>query len=299
LLQIAASQQGGSRGAQVWGVTKDYGLTSSYQETPGGTWSAWIPAPWVAGGPTSVLQVTACQQNDGRVQLWVTDQQQQLWSIWQTSPGGGWSAWSGPNWSGASKLTQICACQQGGARGAQFWGITNSDGLVSIFQETPGGGWSAWMAAPWVAGGPAAVVDVAAAQQNDGRVQLWVLDQQEQIWSIWQTSPGGGWTGWSGPNWGGSQTLNTLAASQQGGPRGAQLWATDQKNQVWSTYQETPGGGWALWLGPNWQGAAPFIQMAAAQQNNGCVQVWGLDQNLSLKSITQTSPGGGWSNWGP
>lgn len=85
----------------------------------------------------------------------------------------------------------------------------------------------------------------------------------------------------------------------QGGTRGAQLWATDQNNKVWSTYQETPGGGWALWLGPNWAGAPPFIQMAAAQQNNGCVQVWGIDQNLSLKTITQTSPGGGWGAWGP
>lgn len=49
LLQIAASQQGGSRGAQVWGVTKDYGLTSTYQETPGGPWSGWMAPPWVAG----------------------------------------------------------------------------------------------------------------------------------------------------------------------------------------------------------------------------------------------------------
>ena len=146
------------------------------------------------------------QQNDGRVQLWVTDQQEQLWSIWQTSPGGGWSAWSGPNWNGAPTLTQICACQQGGARGAQFWGIT-TNGLVSSYQETPGGNWSGWMPAPWVAGGPTAVLEVAAAQQNNGQVQLWVLDQQQQIWSIWQTSPGGGWSGWFGPNWGGSQKL--------------------------------------------------------------------------------------------
>ena len=299
LLQIAASQQGGTRGAQVWGITRQDGLVSTFQETPGGAWSAWMAAPWVAGGPKTVLQVTGAQQNNGCVQLWVTDQKQQLWSIWQTSPGGGWSAWSGPNWNGASPLMEICACQQGGTRGAQLWGITGSNGLVSTFQETPGGKWSPWMPAPWVAGGPTAVLQVAAAQQNDGRVQLWALDQQEQIWSIWQTSPGGGWTAWVGPNWGGSQKLQTLAASQQGGTRGAQLWVTDQNDQLFSTYQETPGGGWALWLGPNWAGAPPFIQMAAAQQNNGCVQVWGIDQNASVKTITQTSPGGGWSAWGP
>lgn len=300
LLQIAASQQGGARGAQVWGITRDYGLVSTYQETPGGSWSAWMAAPWVAGGPTVVMQVTACQQNDGRVQLWVTDQQEQLWSIWQTSPGGGWSAWSGPNWNGAAKgLMQICACQQGGARGAQLWGVTMRDGLVSTYQETPGGNWSAWMAAPWVAGGPKTVLEIAAAQQNNGNVQLWALDQQLQIWSIRQTQPGGSWTGWSGPNWGGSQALKALAATQQGGTRGAQLWVTDQNYQLWSTYQETAGGVWTLWNGPGWANApGPFIQMAAALQNNGCVQLWGIDQNLAVKSIRQTSPGGGWGSWG-
>jgi len=302
LLQIAASQQGGPRGAQLWGITRDYGLVSTYQETPGGKWSAWIDAPWVAGGPTAVLQVTACQQNDGRVQLWVTDQKQQLWSIWQTSPGGGWSAWSGPNWNGATTLMQICACQQGGPRGAQLWATTAKGTLLTTYQVSPGGNWTGWGSfrnPPGLTQDPPPLIDLAAAEQNNGHVQLWALDQQQQIWTVWQTVPGGNWTAWVGPNWGGSQTLQTLTASQQGGSRGAQLWATDQSNQVWSTYQETPGGGWALWLGPNWAGAPPFIQMAAAQQNNGCVQVWGLDQTLSLKSITQNAPGGNWSAWGP
>ena len=302
LLQVAASQQGGSRGAQVWGVTKDYGLTSSYQETPGGSWSAWMAPPWVAGGPTSVVQVTASQQNDGRVQLWVTDQQEQLWSIWQTSPGGGWSAWSGPNWNGAPKaLVQICACQQGGPRGAQIWATTPTGKFQTAYQVSPGGGWSTWQDfrnPPGLNADPPPLIDLAAAEQNNGQAQLWGLDQKEQLWTVWQTVPGGSWTGWVGP-WGGPVSLQTLAASQQGGARGAQLWATDAKNQVWSTYQETPGGGWALWLGPNWAGAPTFIQMAAAQQNNGCVQVWGIDANLSLKSITQSSPGGGWGKWGP
>ena len=252
--------------------------------------------PWVAGGPTTVLQVTGAQQNDGRVQLWVTDQKQQLWSIAQTSPGGGWSAWSGPNWNGAAPLMEICACQQGGTRGAQLWGITGTNGLVSTFQETPGGKWSAWMPAPWVAGGPTAVL-IATAQQNNGQVQLWVLDLQQQIWSIWQTSPGGG-GGVGRTNWGGSQKLQTIAASQQGGTRGAQLWATDLNDQLWSTSGVSRRRLGAL-ARPELGGRAAFHPGGRCEQNNGCVQVWGIDQNGSVKSITQTSPGGGWSAWGP
>ena len=88
LMQIAASQQGGSRGAQVWGLTDKYDLVSTYQETPGGSWSPWSDPGW-ANAPGSLQQIAACQQNDGRCQLFATDSDQQLWTIWQTSPGGG------------------------------------------------------------------------------------------------------------------------------------------------------------------------------------------------------------------
>ena len=35
------------------------------------------------------------------------------------------------NWNNAPALLQMAVSQQGGARGAQFWGITRKDGLVS------------------------------------------------------------------------------------------------------------------------------------------------------------------------
>ena len=41
------------------------------------------------------------------------------------------------------------------------------------------------------------MLQVTAAQQNDGRVELWVTDNEEQLWTMWQTSPGGNWTGWT------------------------------------------------------------------------------------------------------
>jgi hypothetical protein len=297
LLAIAASQQGGSRGAQVWGVTQDYGLTSIFQETPGGSWSGWSAPGW-ANAPAAVLQPAAAQQNDGRVQLWVIDDTQQLWSIWQTSPGGGWTGWSGPNWNGApGQLDQLAACQQGGNRGAQLWATTDEDVLITTFQETPGGNWSSWNLQSFLNAPP--TLAVCAAQQNDGRVQIWILDDKQQLWTAWQTSPGGNWTGWSGPSWNNAPILQTITASQQGGSRGAQLWGVDQDYALWTTYQETPGGNWSGWLGPSWAGATTFTQIAAAQQNNGCVELWGIDLNLSVKTISQTSPGGNWTGWSP
>ena len=299
LMQIAASQQGGSRGAQVWGLTDKYDLVSTYQQTPGGSWSSWSDLGW-ANAPGSLQQIAACQQNDGRCQLFATDSDQQLWTIWQTSPGGDWSGWSGPGWNGAPLFNQLAACQQGGNRGAQVWGIDDDKLLWTAYQVTPGGAWSEWSKGFGSSNAPE-VIDIAAAQRgDDGRVLLWALDPNMWLWTIWQIAPGGAWSAWSGPNWSSPPELLSIAASEQGGTRGPQLWGLDDINGLWTTYQETPGGNWSSWLGPNWLGAKnPFMQIAAAQQNNGCVQLWGIDMNLAVKTAWQTSPGGNWTAWSP
>ena len=300
LLQIAAVQQGGSRGALLWGITPDYSLVSCFQNTPGGGWSNWsLSAP----PPARKLQVTAAQQNDGCCQVWVADSHEDLWCATQTEPGGDfWSPFSnsGNSWNGAPHLDAMAAVQQGGSRGTQLWAITVKDQLISTFQFSPGGDWSAWSEPNWEKAPPA--IAVAGAQQNNGNVGLWLLDQKQQLWSISQTSPGGNWTTWSGPNWNKAPKLQAIAASQQGGSRGAQLWALDEGDQIWSTFQYTPGGSWSPWTGSGWSGTGPSppaIQLAAAQQNDGCVQLWVLDPDLNLHSITQQSRGGNWNSWQP
>lgn len=296
---LTASQQGGSRGAQLWGAQEDGTLNTIYQETPGGAWSQWLGPDWAGPNyPPQVYELAAAQQNDGRVQLFALDMMLQLWTVWQTSPGGNWSAWSGPNWNNAPKgMKRIAASQQGGTRGAQLWGIDENYNLVTCYQITPGGNWSGWQ--PWAATPEnSQFMQVTASQQNDGRVQLWALDTTQRLWSCWQTSPGGGWSGWSGPNWNSAPPLQNIAACQQGGTRGAQLWGITRSYTLVTTFQGSPGGGdWSNWSTDSFMGAPPVFELTAAEQNNGCVQLWAVTNMQQLISITQTSPGGGWNSW--
>ncbi len=66
-----------------------------------------------------------------------------------------------------------------------------------------------------------------------------------------------------------TQACQAASRRRGGGARGAELWATDQNNQVWTTDQETAGGGWALWTGPNWNGAAAFVAQLIEQARPG------------------------------
>jgi hypothetical protein len=295
LMQIAATQQGGARGAQVFGLTDGYTLITNFQETPGGNWSGWFAPSW-ANGPLTCLQIAACQQNDGRCQLFATDGDQQLWTIWQTSPGGNWSPWSGPNWNGAPQFTTLAASQQGGPRGGQVWGIDVDNVIWTSYQETPGGNWSGF--AKWP--GTVLAIDIAAAQWSDGRVQLFAVDPQQQLWTCWQTEPGGGWSQWGGPNWNGAPECLGVAACQLGGGQSIQVWILDDINGVWSAMQATARGEFTPFAGPNWHGAKnPFLQLAAALQNDGRAQLWGIDMNLAVKTTWQSKPGGAWTSWQP
>ncbi|MET0646820.1 MAG: hypothetical protein ABW208_09385 [Pyrinomonadaceae bacterium] len=299
--KLTASQQGGTRGAQLWGAQDNGTLNTIFQETPGGAWSDWRGPDWAGSPPprpAQVYELAAAQQNDGRVQVFALDMMLQLWTVWQTSPGGGWSSWSGPNWNNAPKgMKRIAASQQGGTRGAQLWGIDENYNLVTCFQITAGGSWSGWQ--PWPATPEnSPFLMVTASQQNDGRVQLWATDTQQQLWSCWQTSPGGGWSNWSGPNWNGAPPLTNIAACQQGGTRGAQLWGIRRDYTLVTTFQGSPGGGnWSSWSTESFQGAPTVFELTAAEQNNGCVQLWAVSLDQKLGSVTQSSPGGGWGNW--
>jgi hypothetical protein len=134
-------------------------------------------------------------------------------------------------------------------------------------------------------------------------------DQRWLVGSGWLTTDPAGdyWTVEPAPaqvaastSWNSAPPLSLLAASQQGGSRGAQLWGIDTSGQLRSSYQETPGGPWSAWSGI-WNDSSPqnLTALAAAQQNDGTVRIWALDQNNQLYSNAQTAPGGDWTGWSP
>jgi hypothetical protein len=298
LTKLAASQQGGNRGAQLWGVQLNGKLNTIFQIAPGGGWSEWRGPDWAGPGyPKQVYELTAAQQNDGRVQFFALDLNLRMWAISQTSPGGDWSGWSGPNWNNApTEMKLIVAAQQGGSRGAQLWGLTEDLGLVTCYQPTPGGSWSGWKKWPATPQN-SQFIELTAAQQNDGRVQLWAVDTKLQLWSWYQNSPGGNWTAWSTPNWDGAPPLRNVIACQQGGSRGAQIWGIKPDFTLISNFQITPGGDWSGWSSGSWSNAPPVYELAAAQQNNGCIELWAVTTDQVLTAIGQTSPGGDWTGW--
>ncbi|AZC26581.1 hypothetical protein [Pseudomonas sessilinigenes] len=295
---IATSMQGGNRGIELWVAGTPGQVWTLYQRTPGANWSAW-EGPGFKNQPKPLMQLAAALQNNGNVLFAGLDGAGSVWTCGQGSPGGDWNAWSGPN-VGAQPCAfeQLAASQQGGHRGVELW-AAGADGQVwTLYQLTAGGAWSHWEG-PGFKGQPTPLFKLAAAQQNNGNVMFWGLDREGRLWGIGQQSPGGDWGAWQGPGFVGQpEPFTAIAASEQLGNRGVELWGIGASGQLWTLYQTTAGGPWSRWEGPGFkQQPAPMKKVAAALQNTGCVLLWAVDNDNQLWQIAQGSPGGDWAGW--
>ena len=297
LNKLTASQQGGNRGAQLWGVDVKGTLYTIYQETPGGQWSGWKGSDWNgAKRPKQIYELAACQRHDGTVQLWVLDMKRQLWTTWQNSPGGNWNGWQ-ENWNpppGKFRFKKIAASQlqQTSGQPARFWGITEDGILTSCAEIVPAGNWGGW--GDWKkTSEDSRWIEVTACKQGDGKGAVWAIDTKKQLWGMGQASPGGDWGAWTGPNWLNAPKVSNIAAVEIGGQKGASIWAlTDDYKAIFNTQMKPGTNNWWGWSEGDFENKMRAYEITAAGQNNGNQVAWviSLQQTLHVMGTASSPP---------
>jgi hypothetical protein len=297
LNKLTAAQQGGNRGAQIWGVDYKGKLYTAYQGSPGGGWSDWGGVGWKdPKEPKAIYELAAAQnQPDGRVFFWALDMKGEMWARWQTSPGGNWSPWQ-HNYNGlpgANRPKKIAAVRAGGGHGQVLFAITGDGVLHYSYSVLPAGNWSGWAVFPETPE-KSRFIEVTACEQKDGRSALWALDTKRQLWGAGQEAPGGKWGAWSGPNWLKAPKLRNIAAVE--GMNGAIIVGQDENYDVTSNFQQGAGSNsWRGWS-TSGQGFDPrSYELTAAGQNNGVAQLWAITLGGKLTSVTQKEN----NHWNP
>ena len=294
LRKLTASQQGGNRGAQIWGVDIKGTLYTTYQKTPGGTWSDWMSSGWAEKNyPKQVYELAAAQRYDGAVQLWVLDMKSQIWTTWQASPGGDWHPWQGPGWNNAPpsmKLKKISATQLAGAHGLQFWGITDEGVLVGCYQITPSGAYSPWQ--DWARTPEnSRWLEVSGCKQGNGLGALWGIDEKQQLWCMFQKVQGGEWGPWQGPDWNKAGKVRNIAAVELGGQKGGCIWIIRNDYKFYQSTQSSPGGPeWWPWSPGDYLESMFGYEITACGQNNGLQEVWAVSLKQDLHSQCTINP---------
>jgi hypothetical protein len=175
---------------QVFG-TDGRGMLWTNVQTGQTSWSGWsrIPAPPLQG------HLAIARDLEGDFHLFGVDFGGTVWTNAQIAPGGGWQT----RWQRLSSLRRrmpilpgfVCGINSNGD--LQLFGA-GADGHVYTLAQTNGAWGSQWMAL----GGNRIGPDLAVATTADGRLQIFGNSENwaPEIWSNWQTNPGGAWSGW-------------------------------------------------------------------------------------------------------
>ena len=172
---------------EVFGVDSSGNVWHNWQTNSGG-WSGWngLTGEQVNG------RLAIARNLDGRLEIFGVDSSSNVWHNWQTSPGGSWNGWA--EITGKQLKPGIVVGQ-------------NNDGRLVLFgiaSASPRDVWNIWQqGAPgnnfggsWTdMGGSGIDPQLVVSSTVDGRIQIFGIGSNQDVWSDWQPT-GGGWNGW-------------------------------------------------------------------------------------------------------
>jgi hypothetical protein len=286
--QLTVSNTDGRLEAFGFGANRQ--IYHAWQSTPNSSFTAW----YSLGGPPSgqfISDPAAGRNADGRIETFAVGDDGNLYHIWQTSPGGGWTAFYSLGRPGTTALTAVPSI------------ATNTDGRLEIFavgadgavwhtwQWSGGAGWSNWysLGAP---GGGQFVGNVAAGRNGDGRLEIAVVDNAGAMWHSWQWSPSGGWSAFYSL---GHPAAGPLVVGTPGEGTNAdgrlEIVVHGSDNAVWHIWQTTPSGGWGAYYS---LGGDDVSDPNIARNGDGRLEAFFITSAGKVSHTWQTSPGGGW-----
>jgi hypothetical protein len=195
-IAIAAGEQSGARGIQLMAADDAGQVWACYQMNPGADWSGWTSGLAVLSGGQNFAagELALSGQNNGMLML-IAESGGEIAALPQVQAGGSWGAWSALGLGGQSDpVKNICACQQGGSRGVQLWGLDGNGKVMTLFQDTAGGNWDPWQV--FLGSQPEPFVLIAAAGQNNGCTIFFGVGEEGDLWTVGQSAPGGDWDKW-------------------------------------------------------------------------------------------------------
>lgn len=236
---------------------------------------------WHSLGGVITSNISAGNNADGRLEIFVRGTDNGLWHKWQTTPNNGWSGWS--------SLGGVITTEPVVGR--------NADGRLEVFARgTDGAVWHRWQTAPnngwsgWSSLGGVITSNIAVGNNADGRMEIFARGTDNALWHKWQTAPNNGWSGWS--SLGGVITSDPTITRNQDGR--LEVFARGTDGAVWHRWQTAPNNGWAGWSS---LGGVITSNIAGGNNADGRLEIFARGTDNALWHKWQTQPNNGWSGW--
>lgn len=258
-------------GIQLFSADTEGNLWTYMGNPPGAPQGLWTGGSWtllaggvhiVAGPPVAAFDPTTSLQEVFAVARPAPSEATQVWHMYQTSPDGSWSS---GEFLGAPLNCEIVGNVSVGVNGpnpdsgnyqALEVFVIGSDGaLHHIWQLGAWKGWSGWgdsLGSP-----PPGIAQVippidsglgpgpCVATNADGRLEVFVVGNDNNIWHRWQRAPNSGWSAWSQlVSFEGQETLSGVLACCKETNGCLAVFAYTVNGVIFYIDQTAPNNGW-------------------------------------------------------
>ncbi|MFQ5708205.1 MAG: hypothetical protein ACE5HO_12180, partial [bacterium] len=230
---------------ELFATSESGALWHVWQKAPNSGWSKWKS---LASPPdVEVASIPAVGRNeDGRQEVAVFGSDGALWHIWQKAPNASWRNWQN---LGAPESVNLTSSPVGGQNAdgrLELFAVCSDGALWHIWQKRPNESWGKWKRL----GSPANVKLAGRpvlSQNQDGRMEIFLLAQGGVVWHRWQTHPNGGWSKWK--SLGSPATSKLLSVPRLGRNQDGrlELFAIGSEGGLWHVWQKAPNSGWKHW----------------------------------------------------
>jgi hypothetical protein len=280
--------------ASIFARETGNGALGTYWQTgAGGPWAA----SWADGFSAEIPPVDyTAQTSDGLpgtvdtghgAAVFAVDSTHQVIERHQTTAGGAWSAWTTIDATSAGFEGTPNVVMQGNGGLAVFARRAGDDMLMWSGQNGPGGAWNAWTPLNL-----ALQSDPTVLVSPNNEINVFGVDADGGLETVWQTSPGGSWTP-------GGASLNATVEGRVSvvftWSGGMSIMARDPNGVVETSWQNSLGGPWQPWTPLGETLTSDPVQIVGA---NGGLSVFGRDSSGEAVTAWQTAAGGPWSATG-
>jgi hypothetical protein len=273
---------------QVFAVGSDGAVWTSWENSLGGSFHDWASL-----GSVDAACLAVGQNLDGRLEVFAIDTAWHLFHAWQSSPNGGWSGFSPMN----VEIGCPSVARNKDGRLEVFGLDAAAAGVTHVWQTSPGGTWSAPDFMPAVQS-PDILRGLAAAANQDGRIEVFFTANDSGLYHAYQTSPGAAFGSFtklasllpvaSTPAVGQNQDgrLEVFVTANQGASAGS----------VYHLWQTAPNSGWSSLTS---MGGTVRGMPTVGQNSDGRLEVFARQSDGQIAHAWQVAANGGWSGWFP
>ena len=280
---------------EVFTVAQDGTIWHVWQTAPNNGWSNWTQFGLSYNAASSGL--TAVSNTDGRIEIFFMGSGGEVWHFWQLLPNDGWSDAASLGFPAGGIIGKCTATTNSDGR-IEVIGVGSDNSLWHIWQVAPNNGWSGWDSFGSPPGVPFTIGDPRVVRNEDGRLEVFILGSDGNIWHIWQVAPNNGWSGW-----------DSFPAAPAGVANGApfvgtnqdgriELFVTGGDGNVYHIWQTAPSNGWSYWdVFPSPYAIQMYGLGSLGNNADGRIELFVIASDGALWHIWQVAPNNGWSNW--